>query len=647
MFPNNALPSAEIYSGGTFSQLTTTMSTPRVSHAAVLLQNGSVLIAGGLDDTLTALASAEIYDAVAKTFTATAASMDTARSVHTATALVDGTVLIVGGATAATDLVQLDLFDPTPGAFVPTGAMTEPRQFHTATMTQDGTARIFIAGGQNAVLGALNSSDLYDGAGFDAGPTLNEARSLHTATAFLNGAAHQILIAGGVTSAAGGWVTNTAEIYTPVAGGIGSAPVPTTDSMMNNTTNPATPATRFGHTATYLAPIPITLPNGGILIVGGEDATGIVQNTTNLFIPDGAGNGSFDISRTSGKTGTTAHNLKTARVYHTATTLCDGTVLIAGGRDPNNNYLNSVEIYDPTKDSFTTTGSGKTGGMITARAFHTATLLSDCSVLLAGGVNSKGVVAAAERYVPGTTSGKTKTTGAFVAAPPMITARDLQTATFLPDGTVLVTGGESGSTTVANTGEIYNPFLQTFTPAAGDMMSARFGHTAVALNSGFVLLSGGQDDTFATTASSELYDPPSGPQPGGAFVVATPQGKRGAAKHTVKAGSVRITNLSNLFETVTGASLAVGDPALFSSITLSGNGSIATTTPGAMNDLAFEPPLELAPGDSVDLKFAGKLATHQRRQSSAQSLTGLTISNSLGAATSLGLPTSLGTVTER
>jgi len=229
----------------------------------------------------------------------------------------------------------------------------------------------------------------------------------------------------------------------------------------------------------------------------------------------------------------------------------------------------------------------------------------------------------------------------------MNTARDLQTATFLPDGAVLVTGGESGSTAVANTGEIYNPFLQTFTPAVGDMLSARFGHTAITLISGFVLLSGGQDDTFATTAGSELYDPPSGPQPGGAFVVATPQGKRGSAKHTVKAGTVRITNLSNLCETVTGASLAVGNPALFSSITLSGDGSTATTAPGEMNDVAFDPPLELAPGDSVDLGFSGKLATHQRHQSSAQSLTGLTISNSLGAAASLGLPTNLGTVTER
>jgi galactose oxidase-like protein len=643
IFTTNALPSAEIFipSPRSFTQLSATMTTPRVAHAAALLQNGTVLIAGGQDDTLIGLSSAEIYDSVAKTFTATAASMDVARSQHTATALVDGTVLLVGGATAAADLVQLDLFDPTPGAFVPTGSMTEPRQFHTATMVQDGTARIFVAGGQNAVFGPLNSTEFYDGAGFDAGPALNVARSLHTATSFVNGSAKQILIAGGVTSAGGGFVTDTAEIYAPVAGGIGSAPVVTTTAMTNS------PAGRFGHTATYLVPIPVTLPNGGILVVGGEDKNGIVQSTTDLFIPDGVSNGSFNISRTVSKTSSTAHNLKTARVYHTATTLCDGTVLVAGGRDPNGNYLNSVEIYDPTKDAFAAASGGKTGGMLTARAFHTATLLSDCSVLLAGGVNSKGVLSAAERYIPPATSGKTKTVGAFVAAPPMNSARDLHTATFLPDGTVLVTGGESGPAVVSDTGEIYNPFLQTFTPAVGTMLSARFGHTAVALNSGFVLLMGGRDATFAVTAGSELYDPPSGPQPGGAIVFATPQGKRAAANHLVKAGSVRITNMSNLFESVTGATLALSDPALFSSITLSGDGGSTTVTPSATIDVVFDPPIEVAPGDTLDLSFAGRLATHQRGHSSAQALTGLSITNSLGAASSLGLPTNLGSVTER
>jgi hypothetical protein len=153
---------------------------------------------------------------------------------------------------------------------------------------------------------------------------------------------------------------------------------------------------------------------------------------------------------------------------------------------------------------------------------------------------------------------------------------------------------------------------------------------------------GGQDTTFAVTAGSELYDPPSGPRPGGTIVFATPQGKRLAANHLVRAGSVRITNMSNLFESVTGATLALSDPAFFSSITLSCDGGSTTVTPSATIDVVFDPPIEAAPGDTLDLSFAGRLATHQRGHSSAQALTGLSITNSLGAASSLGLPTNLG-----
>lgn len=72
----------------------------------------------------------------------------------------------------------------------------------------------------------------------------------------------------------------------------------------------------------------------------------------------------------------------------------------------------------------------------------------------------------------------------------------------------------------------------------------------------------------------------------------------------------------------------------------------ATVASRALNELAFDPPLALAPGDSVDLSFAGKLEPHQRQQSSAQTLTALTINNSLGTAPSLGLRTKLSTVTK-
>jgi N-acetylneuraminic acid mutarotase len=625
MFATNALPSAEIFSITThrFTQLDVSMSVPRVKHTATLLQDGTVLVAGGIDDTLTPLASTDIYDPVAKTFTATAATMGVARSLHTATALLDGTVFLAGGATAASDIAQADLFDPTPGAFVPSGPMLDPRQFHTATLLPD--ARALVAGGQNAVLGALRSTELYDGATYSAGPALGVARSLHTATPFTNGGTKQVLITGGVTAAASGFVNATADLYTPQAGAGGSV-VPTTNTMSDS---------RFGQTATLLS-------NGNILVAGGEDALGQVTNTTDLFVPDGAGNGSFNVSRALVKTKNT---MAATRVYHTATTLCDGSVMVAGGRDQNNNYLSSVEIYTPATDSFGGTKGGPKGGvMLMPRAFHTATLLFDCSVLLAGGVNNKGTLSAAEIYRP--------LAGKSIAVQSMNSARNLHTATFLPDGTVMLAGGESGVSAVVDSGEIYDPFLRIVTPAVGPMLSGRRGHAAVALSSGFVLLTGGVDETFAVTASSELYDPPSGPRAGGAIVIPSPAAKRGRPGQRVKAGSIRISNMSNLLETVTNATVALGDPFVFSSITMTRrSGGEPTRTgvdfPGVSVQFSFNPPIQLGPGSTVELKLEGRLAKYQRGRLSSQKLTGLTVTDWLGAAVSLDLPVDLGSVSER
>jgi hypothetical protein len=624
MFATNALPSAEIFtiSNHRFAQLDASMSSPRVTQTAALLQDGTVLIAGGLDDTLTPLTSTDIYDPVSKTFTATAVVMDVARSQHTATALIDGTVLETGGSTAATDAVQADLFDPTPGAFVPSGPMLEPRQFHTATLLPD--ARVLVTGGQNAVLGALSSTEVYDGATYSAGPALGVARSLHAATPVTNGATKQLLITGGVTTAAGGFVTATAEVYTPQAGGGGSV-VPATNTMS---------APRFGHTATLLG-------NGDILVAGGEDATGHVSNTTDLFVPDGAGNGSFNISR-SPKAKTT---MVAARVYHTATNLCDGSVLVAGGRDPNNNYLASAEVYVPATDSFGGSKTGAKGGtMLTPRAFHTATLLPDCTVLIAGGVNAKGTLSGTEIYHPAT--------GKFTAAPSMASARDLHTATFLPDGTVMFAGGESAPSAIVGTGESYNPFLQMITPVAGLMLNGRAGHTAVALASGFVLLSGGDDDTFAVTASSELYDPPSGPNPGSTVVVTSPVAKTSVSGAKVKAGAIRISNLSGVLETVSDATLALSNPSVFVSFTVERRTAGATTKmeivlPSGSTQVTFDPPIQIVPGATTELRLKGKLARYHHGQVSSQMVTDLSVSNWLGAAVSVQLPVDLGTVTVR
>ena len=72
------------------------MTTARGGHRATLLGNGKVLLTGGIDATGTPLATAELYDPIAGTFSA-AATMSAARYNHVAVLLGDGTVLVAGG----------------------------------------------------------------------------------------------------------------------------------------------------------------------------------------------------------------------------------------------------------------------------------------------------------------------------------------------------------------------------------------------------------------------------------------------------------------------------------------------------------------------------------------------------------------------
>jgi hypothetical protein len=158
-----------------------------------------------------------------------------------------------------------------------------------------------------------------------------------------------------------------------------------------------------------------TLLNSGMVLLTGGEPQG-PTNTVNLQFTE----------LYNPATGTfigTGH-LNTGRVRHTATLLNNGQILIAGGAGSNT----SAELYDPTTDAFTFTGS-----MNTARSGHTATLLSNGQVLVAGGIDSLGnSLISAELYDP--------TTGAFTPTGSLNDAGDGQTATLLNNGTVLLVG---------------------------------------------------------------------------------------------------------------------------------------------------------------------------------------------------------------
>ncbi len=226
------------------------------------------------------------------------------------------------------------------------------------------------------------------------------------------------------------------------------------------------------------------LNNGTVLIAGGQGNTNGYLAAAELYNPATA-------------TFAATANLNTARIRHTATLLNNGKVLIVGGEGlyPFSVSLASAELYDPATGAFTLTGS-----MSVARLGHTATLLNNGKVLVTGGqnlANPNASLATAELYDPAART--------FTLAATMITGRAGHTATLLNDGTVLITGGGNPTTPLASV-EIYNPATATFT-AAGSMASPRAQHTATLLNNGKVLVTGGGGSNQTVLSLAELYDP--------------------------------------------------------------------------------------------------------------------------------------------
>jgi len=339
---------------------------------AVLLADGTVLLAGGANAASAAVTRTARYDPETGEWTATGA-LHTPRRLHSATRLADGRVLVAGGTSVGTQfpppgLAAAEVFDPETGAWTVTGAMHLPRFGHSSVLLGDGT--VLVAGGTAIRSGqsvtALRSAERYDpesGAWTEVAP-MTDARTGHPAVVLDNG---RVLVVGG--SVPVGRTDEAAlafcELYDPEADAWTA-----TGSLLSP---------RSRHQA--------VLASATSVLVTGGSAPG--PSGDGRFDP--ASRSTVELYRQSSGTWTEAAPMPAGRSRHRAVSLGSGKVLVAGGIDSVRNAVGfaSALVYDEGADGWT-----PAGGLATGRWAFAAAALADGQVLVTGGITRSGLAAA-------------------------------------------------------------------------------------------------------------------------------------------------------------------------------------------------------------------------------------------------------------
>ena len=350
------------------------------------LPNGKVLVAGGLGlPIFEPTAAAFLYDPATGTWSATG-SMTTARQGHTATLLANGKVLAAGGCTlsdcSSSDLPPLatsEMYDPATGLWTRTpGDMSVGRSEHTATLLDPAggacglvCGKVLVAFGSGASVGdilkpGLPSAELFDpatGTWAATGSSSGSGRTRHSAVRLLEGS---VMISGGYDSDAPfPPETNATEVYNPVT---------ETWSIRGILTS--------GH---GLQPSLVRLPNGKVLIVGGQTDIAEIWDpadgrwrsaTSSAFLP---------------RLNPAAALLLSGPVSACGTSC--GKVLVAGGtRDLNvgtsNPPLAAAELYTPRPDI---SGVTPTGASVGATVTIAGTGLASATKVSFGSVSTTAI----------------------------------------------------------------------------------------------------------------------------------------------------------------------------------------------------------------------------------------------------------------
>jgi hypothetical protein len=490
------LQNAELFDPATDTFAATGMMIgARYQHTATLLPDNRVLVAGGRSPSSFGVTAAETFDPASGTWSATGA-MAHARLSHTATLLSTNEVLVAGGAPIFGSENTAELYDYTLGTWRPAGNMHVPRTSHTATLLIDG--RVLLAGSSSGP----NSAEVYDPAtnAFTIDRNLAQSRTSHTATRLGSG---HILLAGGTSTSAAA----TLELRTPdvTLTGLSITPAARTVQLGSSTSFTATATFSDGSSHNVssfvswsVTPTSVAYSQNGstqIRAVGVGDAT--VSVSSGAF----SASASLTVIPVPPQTisGQSVVGLRNVRQRHTATLLADGRVLIAGGFDGQTASA-AAELYDPAAPL--ASAFSATAAMNVARYSHTATLLPDGRVLVTGGYDEDDApVSSAEVFDP--------SAGTWTPVGSMTAPRALHTATLVGTNVLIAGGTNDTPTQWLNSAELFDVGAGTFA-AAAPMATARYQHAATLLSDGRVLVTGGRSSSSLGWALAEIYNPATG-----------------------------------------------------------------------------------------------------------------------------------------
>ncbi|MBI5743101.1 MAG: IPT/TIG domain-containing protein, partial [Elusimicrobia bacterium] len=531
-----------VLTGGSFIP-TGSIGLGRYGYTATMLNNGTVLIAGGQSGAQGDVARADLYDPVAGVFSETG-SMSEGREGHVAVKLADGKVLIAGGANESGYVSSANVYDPATSVFTVVGSMSMGRYGAAAVLLPDG--RVLVAGGRTDGNVEAASAEIYDPASgqFSHTGSMLAGRAAAGGVLLPNGKA---LIVGG--SASMNSFHNSAELYDPVTGVFS--------------------ATGFMAETRYWVKMAL-LDTGKVLVLGGTTAgaelydpatgtfsrtggmsTGRLQSAVvkldsgNVLVAGGGGSSTAEIYNVAGGVFGETVPMLAAHDNIDGVKLADGRVLVASGYG--GGYQTSAELFVPGGSALPVPvvdviapASGEAGVQVTITGTLFGEQVAGVSAVTIGSVSAEVVSWSDTQIVikvpAGLTAGEKDLvvakavtggilqssaskftvvvpapvleTGAFVPTGPIGLGRYGYTATMLDNGKVLIAGGQSGAQGDVSRADLYDPVTGVFSET-GSMSEGREGHVAVKLADGKVLIAGGANES-GYVSSANVYDPATG-----------------------------------------------------------------------------------------------------------------------------------------